>query len=55
MQHKEPKCTKHHITLCPEVKLIVKKKEAEYSYQTNKNFIINEIIKEWGEMRKKTI
>lgn len=53
MPHKEPKCTKHHITLCPEVKLIVKKKEAEYSFQTNKTFVINEIIKEWFDLKYK--
>ena len=40
-------CTKHHIVLCRENKLLVKIKQAEMNHQSNISAAINQIIKEW--------
>lgn len=41
-------CTKHHIFLCPDIKMIVKKVMAETPHQISIGDAIVKIIKEWN-------
>lgn len=46
-------CSTHRIKLCPENKLIVKKKQAEINHQCDISVAVNQIITEWNELKNK--
>lgn len=52
-RRKEQNCTSAGVKLCDENFKIVKEKEAEFLFQTNRDFIINKLLDELREYREK--
>lgn len=50
---KENNCAGGRLNLCDENLTLVKQKEAEFTFQTNRSFIVNKLLDELREYRQK--
>lgn len=51
-------CSTHRVTLCPEVKMLVRIKMAEMGLtksSINYSMVLNQITEEWAEMKNKKV